>query len=50
MVIGAAFGAAAQIAILVIVYVVGIIAAIVPSEIYFERLVSNEIKNAAQNG
>lgn len=48
--IGAAFGAAAQIAILVIVYVVGIIAAIVPSEIYFERLVSNEIKNAAQNG
>lgn len=48
--IGAAFGAAAQIAILVIVYIVGIIAAIVPSEIYFERLVSNEIKNAAQNG
>lgn len=48
--IGAAFGAAAQITILVIVYVVGIIAAIVPSEIYFERLVSNEIKNAAQNG
>lgn len=50
VVIGAAFGAAAQVAILIIVYIVGIIAAIVPSEIYFERLVSNEIKKAGQNG
>ena len=43
-VIGAAFGAAAQIAILAMVYIVGIIAAIVPSEIYFEKLIRNEAK------
>lgn len=44
VVLGAAFGAVAQIAILAIVYVVGIIAAIVPSEIYFEKLIRNEAK------
>lgn len=44
VVLGAAFGAAAQIALLAIVYVVGIIAAIVPSEIYFEKLIRNEAK------
>lgn len=46
VVIGAAFGAAAQIAILAVVYVIGIIAAIVPSEIYFEKLIRDEAKKA----
>lgn len=52
-VIGAAFGAAAQIAILAVVYVTGIIAAIVPSEIYFEKLIRDEAKalrERAQDG
>lgn len=52
-VIGAVFGAAAQIAILAVVYVIGIIAAIVPSEIYFEKLIRDEAKalrERAQDG
>lgn len=44
VVLGAAFGAVTQIAILVIIYIVGIIAALVPSEIYFEKLIRNEAK------
>lgn len=48
-VLGAAFGAVAQIAILAIVYVIGIIAAIVPSEIYFEKLIRAEAKKAEEN-
>lgn len=48
LVLGAAFGAAAQIALLAVVYVVGIIAAIVPSEIYFEKLIRNEAKAVAK--
>ncbi len=43
-VLGATFGAVAQIALLAVVYVVGIIAALVPSEIYFEKLIRNEAK------
>lgn len=46
IVLGAAFGAVAQVAILIVVYIVGIIAAIVPSEIYFEKLIRNEAKKA----
>ena len=46
VVLGAAFGAVAQVAILIVVYIVGIIAAIVPSEIYFEKLIRNEAKKA----
>lgn len=49
IVLGATFGAVVQIAVLAIVYVVGIIAAIVPSEIYFEKLIRNEAKKA-ENG
>ena len=49
IVLGATFGAVVQIAVLAIVYVVGTIAAIVPSEIYFEKLIRNEAKKA-ENG
>lgn len=42
--IGAIFVIVAQLAINIVVYSVGIIAAIVPSEIYFEKLIRNEAK------